>query len=106
MVLAQCELHVKERDPPENGHDGIREEEGPCGKRETVLPPAHICPQTAHGCGAHSRLPWSQCFVRVDRRQKFPGTAMSRVDPLSELVSRIIVNVESPWKGVSMRKSR
>lgn len=29
MVLAQCELHVKERDPPENGHDGIREEEGP-----------------------------------------------------------------------------
>lgn len=45
MVLAQGELHVEEWDPPKDGHDGVREEEGPCGGRETVLPPAHICPQ-------------------------------------------------------------
>lgn len=45
VVLAQRKLHVEERDPPEDGHDGVREEEGPCGERETILPPAYICPQ-------------------------------------------------------------
>lgn len=59
VVLAQRKLHVKEWDPPKDGHDGVRKEEGPCGRRETVLLPAHRCPQISPltwRC-AHSRLP-------------------------------------------------
>lgn len=59
VVLAQCKLHVKEWDPPKDGHDGVGKEEGPCSRRETGLLPAHSYPQSSPlmwRC-AHSRLP-------------------------------------------------
>lgn len=75
VVLAQRKLHVKEWDPPKDGHDGVRKEEGPCGRRETVLLPAHSCPQISPlmwRC-AQSRLPGLSA-LREETADKVAGT--------------------------------